>query len=89
MKKISKDDFNRISRNIIKKLYSHCAFEKGHMLYERLSSGIPSHLSGYTSFVLKYLIKQEYVKIYGNTKHGTAYQLNIKRLKDIEKIIAN
>mgnify|MGYP001619358561 FL=1 len=86
MGKLSKSDYNRIRNNIIKKLYSKKAFVKGHLLYERLASGIPSHLSGFVKEVLNDLIKEELVVYYGKTNYGDAYQLNIKRLKEIEEI---
>ena len=86
-KKPSKQDYAKIKRNILKKLYSNQAFSKGHLLYERLASGIPSHLKGYVKGALDDLIKNELVLFYGMTKHGDAYQLNIKKLKEIEDLI--
>ena len=88
MGKLSKSDYIKIRKNIIKKLYSKKAFVRGHLLYERLTSGIPSHLSGFVEEVLNDLIREELVIHYGKTKHGDAYQLNIKRLKEIEEIIS-
>ena len=84
---IKKEDYERIKRNIIKKLYSSKAFRKGHLLIETLKRGIPSHLIGYVEHVLKDLLKKELVIIYGKTRYGCAYQLNIKKLKEIEEII--
>lgn len=86
-KKLSKEDYLRIQKNIIKRLYSSQAFSKGHLLYERLTSGIPPHLKGFVEDVLKDLVKEELVIFYGKTKYGNAYQLNIKKLKEIEDII--
>ncbi|MBI2142691.1 hypothetical protein HYV82_02465 [Candidatus Woesearchaeota archaeon] len=86
-KKLSDADYNKIRKNIIKKLYANKAFSKGHLLYERLTSGIPSHLSGFVQTVLEDLINDGLVIHYGKTKYGDAYQLNIKRLKEIEEII--
>ncbi|MFT4297731.1 MAG: hypothetical protein ACMXX5_00905 [Candidatus Woesearchaeota archaeon] len=56
-------------------------------MYERLTSGIPPHLKGFVEEVLKDLVKEELVLFYGKTKHGDAYQLNIKKLNEIEKLI--
>jgi len=42
-KKLSKTDYWRIKKNILKKLYSAQAFSKGHMLFERLQ--LVLHLS--------------------------------------------
>ena len=78
---------NKIKKNIIKKLYSKKAFSKGHLLYERLTTSIPPNLKGYVDDVLKELIKEELVIYYGKTRHGNAYQLNIKKLKEIEEFI--
>ena len=57
-KKLSDEDYQKIKKNIIKKLYSSQAFSKGHLLYERLQSGIPSHLIGFVKDVLNDLIKE-------------------------------
>ena len=86
-KKLSETDHDKLKKNIIKKLYSKKAFSKGHLLYERLTTSIPSHLKGYIDDILKELIKEELIIFYGKTKHGNAYQLNIKRLKEIEDLI--
>lgn len=86
-KKLSKSDYFKIKRNILKKLYSNQAFSKGHLLYERLTSGIPPHLKGFVEDVLKDLLKEELVLFYGKTKYGDAYQLNIKKLKEIEDVM--
>lgn len=85
--KISEDDYTRIRKNIVKKLYSVRAFSKGHLLLERLMHGIPKHLAGFVKDALKDLVREEIVKYYGKTKYGDAFQLNIKKLKEIEEII--
>lgn len=87
-KKLSPKDYQKIKKNIIKKLYSGQAFSKGHLLYERLTAGIPSHLTGFVKDVLEDLIKEGLVLFYGRTKYGDAYQLNIKKIKEIEEIIS-
>ncbi len=86
-KKLNKQDYSKIKKNILKRLYSNQAFSKGHLLYERLTSGIPPHLTGFVKDVLDDLVKEELVLLYGKTKHGDAYQLNIKKLKEIEDLI--
>jgi len=87
MAKLSQIDYDRIKKNIVKKLYTKQAFSKGHILFERLKGGIPPHLHGFIIDVLKDLMKEDIVLLYGKTKHGDAYQLNIKKLKEIEEII--
>ena len=86
-KKLGNQDYLRIKKNILKRLYSKQAFSKGHLLYERLTSGVPPHLRGFVKDVLSDLVQDELVLCYGKTKHGDAYQLNIKKLKEIEEII--
>ena len=86
-KKLSDSDYLRIKKNIIKRLYANKSFSKGHLLYERLTSGIPPHLTGFVNQVLDELVKEGLVIYYGKTKYGDAYQLNVKRLKEIEEII--
>ncbi|MBI3035981.1 hypothetical protein HYY71_06695 [Candidatus Woesearchaeota archaeon] len=87
-KKLSNSDYLRIKKNIIKRLYANKAFSKGHLLYERLTSGIPPHLAGFVNQVLDDLIKEGLVIYYGRTKYGDAYQLNVQKLKEIEEIIS-
>ncbi len=87
VKKLSPRDYQKIKKNIIKRLYSSQAFSKGHLLYERLTSGIPSHLTGFVKDILEDLIREGLVLHYGRTKYGDSYQLNIKKLKEIEEII--
>jgi len=85
--KLTKSNYMKIKKNILKKLYSHNAFSKGHLLYERLKSGIPPHLEGFVKDVIEDLMKERLVLFYGKTKYGNAYQLNIKKLKEIEVLI--
>jgi len=85
--KLSKQDYLKIKKNILKRLYSNQAFSKGHLLYERLTSGIPPHLKGFVKGVLDDLVKEELVLFYGKTKYGDAYQLNIKKLGEIEDLV--
>ena len=87
-KKLSNADYLRIKKNIIKRLYANKAFSKGHLLYERLTSGIPPHLTGFVNQVLGDLVKDGLVIHYGKTKYGDAYQLNVQKLKEIEEIIS-
>ena len=85
--KLNDSDYIKIKRNILKKLYSKQIFGKGHLLYERLKTSIPPHLKGFIKEILKDLLREELVLIYGKTKHEYAYQLNIKKLREIEELI--
>ena len=86
-RKLSKEEYTLIRRNILKKLYAHGAFRAGHLLFERLQSSIPRHLAGFVGGVLGDLVKEGLVCYYGRTKHGDAYQLNMHRLREIEQLI--
>ena len=85
--RLNESDYVKIRKNIVKKLYAYGAFAHGHLLLERLQSGVPSHLSGFVKQVLEDLVREGIALFYGRTKHGDAYQLNIKKLKEIEEII--
>ncbi len=85
--RLSDEDYLKIKKNIVKKLYAHGAFVHGHLLLERLQGSVPSHLAGFVKEILKGLLKEGIVNLYGKTKHGDAYQLNIRKLKEIEELI--
>lgn len=82
------DTRDRHRRNILKKLLSAGAFRKGHLLSERLQHGVPAHERGLAKDVLQELVREGLVFLYGVTEHGAAYQLNVKRLAEIEEEIA-
>lgn len=86
-RKLSEEEYIRIKRTIVRKLYTNRAYRKGHLLFERLQTGVESHLVGFVKDVLKDLLKEGMVVYYGRTKHGDAYQLNPKKLREIEEII--
>ena len=46
---------------------------------------MPSHLKGFVREILEELVREGLVRLYGKTKHGNAYQLNIEKLNEIEK----
>jgi hypothetical protein len=80
-------DEQRIRRHIVCRLVEKRAYVRGHLLGERLVHGLPSHLRGTGKFVLAQLVKEEIVLVYGPTKHGVAYQLNIEKLDEIERLL--
>lgn len=86
-KRLNEEEYLKIRRTIIRKLYTNKAFRRGHLLFERLQSGIAPHLMGFVKEVLDDLQQQGLVVYYGKTKHGDAYQLNPEKLKEIEEII--
>lgn len=87
MQRLSEGNYRLVRRSILGKLHSAKCWHKGHMLFERFKSGLPGHLKGDVDSVLRDLLKEELVLFYGKTKHGDAYQLNIKKLKEIEDAI--
>jgi len=87
MRGITAQEYNKIRRTIIRKLYSKRAWGKGHLLFERFQSGIPPHLCGFVKSVLKGVVKEGLVVYYGPTKYGEAYHLNTKKKVEIEKIV--
>ena len=78
---------DEILARILYKLLNNKCFSKGHMLEERVVSGVPKHERGRAKDILKQAVKQSLVLIYGNTSHGLAYQLNIQRLNEIIEFI--
>ena len=76
-----------IQRHILRRLYVKKAFVRSHLLGERLLRGLPSHLRGAAKRVLAQLVREEFILRYGPTEHGVAYQLNIERLDEIERLI--
>ena len=87
--KIEEEVYNKISKTIIRKLYTAKCFGKGHMLKDRFKSSLPSHMLGDVDSVLKDLMKREIILPYGMTKYGFAVYLNIKKLDEIEIILGN
>ena len=81
------EEYLKIRRTILRKLYTNKAYRKGHLLFERLQSGIEPHLIGFVQDVLNDLVKQGIVVYYGRTKHGDAFQLTPQKLKEIEEIM--
>ncbi|MBU1203751.1 MAG: hypothetical protein KKG60_01650 [Nanoarchaeota archaeon] len=88
MPKIDPQTYKIITKSIIRKLYTHKCWGKGHMLVERFKHGLPSHFKGDVNYVIKDLIKNQVILPYGKTKHGFAIYLNIKKKDIIEKIIS-
>ncbi len=81
------ESINLIKKSIIRKLYSAGCWGKGHMLFNRLKSGLPAHLRGDVSSAVKNLVKDGLVIVYGRTKYGLAVYLSIGKKKEIEDII--
>tara|TARA_Y100000310_G_C20499750_1_gene723373 strand:- start:31 stop:294 length:264 start_codon:yes stop_codon:yes gene_type:complete len=84
---MERDGYERARKNIVKKLYANKSFHKGHLLLDTLKKGVPVHLQGHVKKALKDLLREGLVVKYGMTKHGEAYQLNIRRLGEIERLV--
>lgn len=87
MRRPTNQEYSKIRKTIIKKLYAKRAWGKGHLLFERFQSGIPKHLYGFVKVILDDLVKEGLVIYYGPTKYGKAYHLNINKKQEIEKVI--
>ncbi|MFH1786068.1 MAG: hypothetical protein ABH829_00240 [archaeon] len=85
---ISPENYNEIRKAVLRRLYRETAWGKGHLLFERLQSGIDAHLRGYVKYVLHDLMQQRLVCCYGKTRHGDAYYLNMSKKAEIERIIS-
>jgi len=87
MRRLTEQEYGKIRRTIIRKLYAKKAWGKGHLLFERFQSGIPPHLYGFVKDILDDLVKESLVVYYGPTKYGDAYHLNTKKKVKIEEIV--
>ena len=86
VKKMDMIQFQRIKRNIIKKLRGGGCFGKGHLLIIRLKKGIRKEDIPHIKKVLKQLIREDLV-LAKKTKHGLAVHLNLHKLGEIDNII--
>jgi len=77
----------QILARLLYKLLNNRCFRKGHMLIERVISGVPKSERGRAKSILKSAVRKSWIIIYGNTSHGVAYQLNIELLDAIVEFI--
>jgi len=73
-------------RHLLSKLDKENCTGKRHITEQNLLKGTPKHLHGELKAALKQLVKQNYV-IKHSTEHGTAYNLNPRRIKEIQDLI--
>ena len=85
-RKISEYDYKLIAKRIVCTLYNATCWGTGHMLVERLNSGIPPHLKGFVPGIIQDLTKNNILKVYGKTKYGVAVYLNVKRKQEIQRL---
>jgi len=78
---------DQILARIFYKLLNNKCFTKGHMLEERVISGVAKHDRGRAKDILKDAVKKSLILVYGKTEHGIAYQLNIEKLGEITEFI--
>jgi thiamine kinase-like enzyme len=76
-----------IAMAILKKLHRGSCWGKGHMLIRNVQSIAPAHMRSYAKEMLKKLVKQRLVVVYGRTKYGLAVHLNIAKKREIEEIL--
>jgi len=77
----------QILAELLYKLFNNRCYRKGHMLEERVVSGIAVHFRGQAKKILKRALKDQWIVTYGKTKYGVAYQLNLGYLQEIKKFI--
>jgi hypothetical protein len=80
-------DPNQILARILYKLVNNRCFRKGHMLEERIVSAVPAHEKGQAKAILKDAVRSKLILIYGKTNQGTAYQINLERIDEIQALI--
>lgn len=83
--KITKSEYIKISRTIVRKLFSLNCFGKGSVYIEVLKSGFPTSELGKVETVLDALIKQNICQK-KKKEHGWKYFLNMERLDKIREI---
>ncbi len=86
MSAIPRSEYIRISKTIIRKLYSSGCFGKGSVYIQVLKSGIPNTDIEKIEPVLEAVIKQE---ICGKKKKqfGWKYYLNMEKIEKIREIL--
>jgi len=84
--KVKKSEYIKISRTLVKKLFSETCFGKGSLYIDTLKQGIPKEHIDKVDVVLEALVKQ---RICGKKKkkHGWKYYLNMDRCDKIKEII--
>ena len=84
--KISKNDYLKISKTLIKKLYKLGCWGKGSLYQDNLTNGFPTNEKRKVLIVAESLVKQNML-CKKPKKYGTKYYLNIEMKNKIEKII--
>ena len=85
MAHIKKSEYIRISRTIVKKLFSSNCFGKGSVYINVIQSGIPASDLDKVEIVLDALIKQN-ICCKKKKEHGWKYYLNMDRYDKIMEI---
>src|SRR3990167_1913457 len=83
---VKKSEYIRISRTIVKKLFSSNCFGKGSVYINVIQSGIPASDLDKVEIVLDALIKQN-ICCKKKKEHGWKYYLNWERKDKIKEII--
>ena len=83
---VKKSEYIRISRTIVKKLFSSNCFGKGSVYINVVQSGMPPENLDKVGIVLDALIKQN-ICCKKKKEHGWKYYLNMGRYDKIKEII--
>jgi len=83
--KITKSDYIKISKSLIRKLYKSGCWGKGSLYQDELKDGFPSEEKGKVLIVADALVRQ---RILGKKpkKYGLKYYLNQERKDKIDQI---
>ena len=85
-KKVTKGDYIKISKSLIRKLYKLGCWGKGSLYEDNLKDGFPPEDKGKVLVVANALVKQR-ILCKKSKKYGFKYYLNLERRDKINQII--
>ena len=84
--KVTKSDYIKISKSLIRKLYKLGCWGKGSLYEDNLKDGFPSEDKGRVLIIANALVKQG-ILCKKPKKYGFKYYLNLERRDKINQII--
>ena len=87
MAKITKSEYIKISKTLIRKLYKLGCWGKGSLYEDELKDSFPSDLKGKVLIIADSLVKQE-ILVKKRKKFGFKYFLNTEKREKIDQIKA-
>jgi hypothetical protein len=86
--KLSKDEYYKVRRFILRKLLIHGIVGAKHTSEENLHKSLPKHLRGFAKDIVSGLIKDGFLLSHP-TSHGMQVSLNPNMLQEIKKLVQN